>query len=424
MALTVDLFDDWNGGTVTLIDRPPPTVDNPVPDIEDLFPEARRRRRRKRLGWVVLALCIALLVALVAVDRGHATGRRTRVRTPEVARIVPESTPNEIVAWTSSFHVEVISTRTGSIQRILASNVALDAPGLPTLSVSSGGVVFFDSDPIGAVSPPDAQGDQIYSVPITGGPVREVAPGFDPAVSPDGRTLAFVAPNGAGEAPYQLASGGIELAQLNGSDITDVRTLHPSGAMVGNGFSNLSWSPDSQTLSFDQITPSTDATSSWLLSAPNQQSSLGPAVAVPLHPVGLTWSGFYGQNAKGRPVGVGVLTTAQGEPPLANPQKVVSIDPRSGAVIRTLFRLPEAICTSSSPQSPADCNADFSSALDADSGSANVLVSGAIPLQYGQVSTSGLAYLVRWNPALAKPVRMTSGVLVAAWGPGSDLEHS
>ena len=403
---------------MTLTGGPPRTVDKPVPDVEVLFPEARRRRRHRRLGWLAAGLCIAVVItALVVVVRGRTTGRNTPTRTPAIARIVPAQTPNEIVGWTNNFHVEVISTTTGSVERILASNVALDEPGLPTVSVSPGGVVFFDSDPIEGVSPSDAQGDQIFSVPISGGPVHEVSPGFDPAISPNGHTLAFVASNGVGEAPYQLANGGIELAQLNDSDITDVRTLHPTGAMVGAGFSNLSWSADSQTLSFDQLNPTTDVTSSWLLSAPNQQSSLDSAVAIPLHPAGLTWGGFFGESAEGHPLGIGVLTRAQNEPPLANPQKVVSIDPQSGDVVRTLFTLPEAICTSSSPLVPMDCDADFSNVLDADSGSSNVLIGGAIPLTYGQVSTSGLAYLVRWDQASARPVRVTSGVLVAAWGP-------
>ena len=163
----------------------------------------------------------------------------TRTRSP---RIVQARAPKEIVGWTSNRDLEVVSTTTGAVERTLASNVALFAPGVPTLSVSPGGVVFFDWIPMVGISPPDAQGDQIYSVSIVGGPVHEVSPGYDPAISPDGRTLAFVASNGVGEAPYQLANGGIELAQLNGSEITGVRTLHPSGTMVGAGFSNLSWS--------------------------------------------------------------------------------------------------------------------------------------------------------------------------------------
>ena len=118
-------------------------------------------------------------------------------------------------------------------------------------------------------------------------------------------------------------------------------------------------------------------------------------------------------------MGIGVHTAVQLEPPLASSQKVVSIDPQTGAVVRPLFELPAAICTSPSPSAPEDCDADFSNALAVDPASSSVLVSGAIPLKYGQVSTSGLAYLFRWDTSSAKPVRLTSGVLVAARGPGT-----
>ena len=50
---------------MTLTGDPPRTVDNPVPDVEVLFPEARRRRRRRRLGWLGAALCLALVVAVM-----------------------------------------------------------------------------------------------------------------------------------------------------------------------------------------------------------------------------------------------------------------------------------------------------------------------------------------------------------------------
>ena len=260
---------------MTLTGDPPRTVDNPVPDVEVLFPEARRRRRRRRTEWLAAAFCVALLVAVVAVTHSQNSDRNTPSRTRPSTRIVQVQAPNEIVGWTSSRDLEVISTTTGAVERTLASDVALFEPGVPTLSVSPGGVVFFDSVPTVGISPPDAQGDQIYSVPIMGGPMREVSPGYDPAISPDGRTLAFVASNGVGEAPYQLANGGIELAHLNGSEITGVRILHPIGTMVGVGFSNLSWSADSQMLSFDQLDPSSDVTSSWLLSDPNTKKLIG-----------------------------------------------------------------------------------------------------------------------------------------------------
>jgi peptidoglycan/LPS O-acetylase OafA/YrhL len=52
---------------MTLTGDPPRTADDPVPDVEVLFPEAHRRRRRRRLGWLVAALCIVAVVAVVAV---------------------------------------------------------------------------------------------------------------------------------------------------------------------------------------------------------------------------------------------------------------------------------------------------------------------------------------------------------------------
>ena len=92
---------------------------------------------------------------------------------------------------------------------------------------------------------------------------------------------------------------------------------------------------------------------------------------------------------------------------------------RPGASCATLFALPAAVCTTAqSPQAPADCDADFSNALDVDQAGSSVLVSGAIPLTTGTVSTSGLASLYRWTQGSTKPVRLSQGVLVAAWGPG------
>jgi hypothetical protein len=402
---------------MTVIGSPPRPRDVPARPIEVLFPEARRRRRRRCLGWLVLALCAALALTLAVVSQNDGGPRPTSPRAPS-PRLLPAGIPAEIVGWTSSFHLEVLSTRTGATLRTLASNVSVFAPGLPAVSVTNAGTVVFDSDPIPGVSPPDAQGDQIFTVPISGGPVHEVAPGFDPAVSPDGRSVAFVASNGVGEAPYVDATGGIDIATLSGSAITGVVTLHPDATQVGRGVSNLSWSPDSHHLSFDLLQPSTDSSTSWTLDLPTNASSLASAVLIPLHPAGVTWNGYLGTTSDGRELGIGVFTAPQDEPPLASTQRVVSIDPASGSVVRELFALPAAVCTSArTPHTPSDCNADFSNALDVDQAGSSILISGVIPLMAGTVSTSGLTYLYRWTKGFTKPVRLSQGVLIATWGP-------
>ena len=402
---------------MTVIDSPPRPRDVPVPPAEALFPEARRRRRRRRrLGWLVLALCTAIALVLAVVSQNDGRGRPPMPRASP-ARPLPAGMPAEIVGWTSSFHLEVLSARTGAVMRTLASDVSVFAPGLPAVSVTPAGTVVFDSDPIPAVSPPDAEGDQIFTVPITGGPIREVAPGFDPAVSPDGRSVAFVASNGVGEAPYVEPTGGIDVATLSGSAISGIVTLHPDAAQVDDGVSNLSWSQDSGHLSFDLLDPSTDSSTTWTLALPARTSSLASAVRIPLHPAGLTWNGYLG-TSNGRELGIGVSTAPEAEPPLAGAQRVVSIDPTSGSAVRELFALPAAVCTTvRSPQAPSDCDAGFSNALDVDRAGSSVLVSGVIPLTTGTVSTSGLASLYRWTQGSTKPVRLSQGVLVAPWGP-------
>jgi hypothetical protein len=330
---------------------------------------------------------------------------------------LPKGTPRSIVAWTSNDQIEVLSTRSGAVERVLASKISIFEPGLPSLSVSPDGVVYFDSAPIAGVSPPDAQGDQIFQVPLAGGAVREVAPGYDPAISPDGRQLAYVASVGIDEAPYMVRGGGIAIARLDGSVITSVITVHPGSQQIGLGVTNLSWSPSSKRLSFNLINGSKDSATSWFL--PNiRVSTLNSAVKIPLHPAGLTWGGFLTRGSDGRDLGFGVLTSPQDMPPLASPQRVVVIHPLTGVAVRPLFKVPDAICTmAQSPEGPADCDADFTNALDLDSVGSGVLISGATPIRSGQISTTlSSAYLYRWSFGTSRPVRLASGVLVATWG--------
>jgi hypothetical protein len=339
-----------------------------------------------------------------------------RSRQSSLRASLPTGTPAEIVAWTSSDHVVVISTRTGAVVRTLASDVAVFEPGVPDLSVSPQGVVFFNSAPIVGVSPPDAQGDQIFSVPITGGPVREVAAGFFPQVSPNGKLLAYVASSGVGEAPYMLPNGGITIATLAGDNISNVQTMHPDATQTDQGASNLSWSQDSQSLSFALLDGATDATTSWRIALARANGSLASAQEIPFRP-GVSWSGYWKVPKDGEQVGIGVLTSPPVDSPstLAGSQAIVTIDPSTGKAIKHLFTIKgAAVCSTSVP---SDCWADFVNPLTLDAAGTSVLVGGAIPLAFGSVSTSGASYLYRWSTGDSKLVRLTPGVQVATWGP-------
>jgi hypothetical protein len=405
---------------MALTHSPTPLADQPPAAAEALFEEARRRRRRRRIGWlVIVVVCAALAASAAYAQASHRTTRPpTTARPPTAERPLPAGTPADIVGWLSSDQVVVIDTRTGAVVRTLATGVSVEAPGLPDLTVSPGGRVYFDSAPIAGVSPRDAEGDQIYSVPIIGGPVVEVGPGSDPQVSPNGQLLAYIASDGVGEAPYLFPGGGIDVATLAGDRVADVRTLHPDPAQEDQGASDLSWSPDGQRLSFDLLGSAADTTTSWTIAPAGAGSSLGTAQQIPLQSAGLTWNGYWRVGRTGVALGLGVLTSPSSGQPLAGTQRVVTIDPSTGGVVHRLFSVSGAVCTASAPPSvPSDCDADYSNALSVDGAGTSVLVGGAIPLSYGQVSTSGLTYLYRWSVGSTQAVRLTRDVLVASWGP-------
>ncbi len=245
--------------------------------------------------------------------------------------------------------------------------------------------------------------------------MREVAAGFFPQVSPSGRFLAYVASSGVGEAPYMLPSGGIAIATLMGNGISNVETLHPDPVQTGQGASDLSWSPDSDNLSFALLNGSSDATTSWTIALASAEGSLASAHEIPLRP-GVSWSGYWKTAKNADRFGIGVLTSPPVDSPstLAGSQAIVTINPSTGKPTKRLFTINgAAICTTSVP---SDCQADFVNPLTVGGVGTSVLVGGAIPLAYGSVSTSGASYLYRWSAGDIQPVRLTPGVLVATWG--------
>ena len=392
-----------------------PTDGGSAPDVEALFKEARRRRRRRRqLGVLVVAvLAVGAVVARVALLTPAPSSSSSRHDATTPPRSLPSGTPAEIVGWTSNHKVVVISTATGHVMRTLAPDVSIFAPGLPNVSVAPGGTVFFESAQPSTSTTGIDTGDQIFSVPITGGPVRHIAAGSDPQVSPNGHFLAFISanPSGeAGEAPYLVPPVGVDIAALSPEGtVSQVRTLPPGPAQVNQGASDLSWSGDSKDLSFDLLNSSTDTTTSWTIPVAGNDS-LAAARQIILRGTGLTWNGYWGSNRRGAPLGLGVLTSASGH------QEVVSINPATGRPVTRLFAIPADICTATVPADSDGCTSDFSNAVIGDSTATSILVGGAIPLVEGAPTTSGKAFLYRWSVGERVAVRLAPRVLVATWG--------
>jgi hypothetical protein len=408
---------------VLTTERPPsePSRSSAVLDPQALIEEARRRQRRRyrRAGVCLLALAVLAATAVVGVDhlrRGPKAPAAGRVDRP-LAAAVP-ATPKEMVAWMSDDRVVVLSSASGKILRTLAAPVLLDEPGLPDLAVSPAGMVYFDSASLSSFNTGTWGGaDQIFEVPLAGGPVTHLAAGYDPQVSPNGRLLAFAASE-AGQAPYLDAAGGIEIAHISPRGLTATRVLHPDARQLNQGLSQLSWSSDSRRLSFAQLDGDTDVTTFWTLPVDAKGTSLGAASQIPLRNPSLTWNGYWGRHrVDGRDVGLGVLTTADGT------QRVVLLDPRTGRQLSTLFSVPGEVCVALSPTSPpmtaprpSPCSYGFDNTVISDTGGGDVLLGGATSLNAGGGAGSAPS-LYRWRMGTRRVIRLTPGALLATWGP-------
>jgi len=180
---------------MTVLDERPtdfdgqPLVDSSEASAQALFEEARRLRRRRYRRGGILVTIIGMIAATIVVTLGHTGG--SRATPPRVQSEPPTPTrtatiPQEVVVW-RSFRIEVVSSTTGRLIRTLAPDAGLNR-FTPQPAVSPGGTVYFDeADNVSGIP-----GEQILSVPLSGGHVTVVANGHDPAVSPDGHFLAYL----------------------------------------------------------------------------------------------------------------------------------------------------------------------------------------------------------------------------------------
>jgi hypothetical protein len=344
---------------------------------EALIAEARRRQRRRWRRRAVLAVIAVLLAAAVAAGVRGLPGRVSRpaaaAPSPGPAQVAPM--PSQVVAWTGAGSIEVLSSRTGRVVRTLAAGIALYR-GLTTVAVSAAGVVYFDD--AGGVG----QG-QVMSVPLAGGPVRAVAAGRGPAVSPDGRLLAYVTYTDMTGAPEAIV-------------VRDLATrMQRSWAFTSSqrDIGTLSWSPGGGFLSFTVSTPQSAATSVYLLDT-RSPGGLGSARRVRLRR-GLQWAGFLTPDT-------GMAVAAQpGQAGRDDQQSLVEVAVSSGRVVRQLTLLPaQGLFTDNALDGPE-------AAITADPSGRYLLIAGAGP--------DGRGVIFRWAVGAHRLAAVTADAVRAAW---------
>jgi hypothetical protein len=259
-----------------------------------LFEEARQRRRRRHgvfgLGLTIALLIAALIMFLIRPGLTPTAPPKSAGGTPIVGSSVPPM-PTQMVVWAQTspgtLSIQVISSKTGHVIRSLAVDDGLfRSSPQPAVSALTG-TVFFD-DAIGGSAPPNPgppPREQIMSVPLGGGVVSVVAQGHDPAVSPDGRLLAYETFTDITNAPpaiviQNLVAGTSTTWQFatNGPEISD----------------SLSWSPDSRSLAFQSETLVNRV---WNLSSrvidlssPNRSLDDTRLISLPLCPSPTPWA--------------------------------------------------------------------------------------------------------------------------------------
>jgi len=345
-------------------------------EVQVLFEEARRRRRRRWfVGFLVLAVTVTTIAAIVLV-RTSSVSRSPGHKTAGPTQQAASAMPAEVVVW-EHFRLDVLSSLDGHVIRTLATDVG-EFRGSPSLSVAPGGTVYFDNHAYVGSSPVD----RIYSIPVSGGTPSYIADGRTPAVSPDGRFLAYVT-NDPVAGP--VVKEAISIEDLRSHAVRSWRATAPEADLWA-----LSWSPDSRFLSFSETastSPDAVATSYWVLDTTASVLTTGDAQRLALAP-GVSWACFIPGTRSGERLGVGEVSLRSG-------LRLVVTNARSGRTIRSLVTIAGAL--------------DATVQADASGKHLIVAASGSGSFGYGR--------LYRWTSGSAYPTVIAPGVLVAAWVP-------
>jgi hypothetical protein len=353
-------------------------------DAEAVIAEARRHRRRRwrANGARVAAAALVVAAAVVAIwpgASGHAPGGRHRAAGSAAAVAAPM--PPQIVVMDGYGRIEVVSSRTLRVIRTLATNAGI-FQGPYTLAASPSGLVFYDGL--------TGHGETVFSVPLAGGPARAVAYGRTPAISPDGKLLAYVAET------FSVAHGEI----LTGIVVRDLASgaqrtwaLPDPAAYIPA----MSWSPDGRHLA---VTTAVLSPVTVVLDTTAPGRTLGAARRLPLPP-GISWAGYLTART-----GVGAVE-AGAWPALRT--SLVEVDVRTGQVIRPLTTLRQGL--------PTGSGGGPEGLIQPDPAGRYVLITGTGPTEKipGQTTTTANGETFLWTAGTRQPMPILHHFILAIW---------
>ncbi len=210
-------------------------IDNPVRQPKPFealvrLAEVRRRRRRNTVAVTAAIVIIAASVGGIVLDRGGATSTKVTVTGPPATSFRASATLAAMIGG----HLELLNPTTGQVER----SIEVGDSGTGGLAINSTGETAYITLAVGAGCDTD-----IISVDLATGTERVVADNAaSPAVSPDGRDLAYVAVQAA---VAYCPPGNVEVTNLTDGATRswNLTPQAPAGQVTGQ-VDGLSWSPD------------------------------------------------------------------------------------------------------------------------------------------------------------------------------------
>jgi Tol biopolymer transport system component len=273
-----------------------------------------------------------------------------------------------ILAYTNDQRIILLGAD-GAETREIAKAEATAAPAIP-YDVSPDARYAYIEEGFGSGGFADCgTGGRVARLNLATGRTRTIAPGHGPALSPDGRLLAYA---GCGPDEDRLVVRDLASGKK--------RTWELQTALIDR----LSWAPDARNLAFRRA-----ADPSGVIVVDTDDDRGGPTTGdSPVVRIAddLSWHGYLEST------GEFLAVVQRNKPQAGNPMRVVVLDPATGAVRRQLFDIAVGCC-----------GEVVSSDADGD-----VLV--ANPFFGGE--------LYRWRDGDVQAVKLTENIRAASWVDG------